>query len=245
MSQRQHIYINKSLLILRMSPVSMHPCKMDRMEGVQFPFEREWRKKKQNTSSSLLWWPAGTFWRVCAAHNPALQRQGRWFTFQKRLRACHISHLLQTNRLNDLRAQAERILPLWCRVRTVQLCPSCPASLLCPVGSIQNRPLCQTGSTLGRDDGWLPGWTQLGWSRPSTNEQPHHECTFLHERHLKPGGKESKRSLKCRFLSLICDCDLISTLHTLSLSRCLFFDTVDTLFIPLHHLLYVCGCTVI
>lgn len=55
------------LLLLKMSRAWMCPCKIDRMEGVQFPLrEREWRKKKQNTSSSLLRWPAGSLCGVCS-----------------------------------------------------------------------------------------------------------------------------------------------------------------------------------
>lgn len=37
MSQWQHFYINKTLLNLQTSRGWMHPCKMDGMDGVQFP----------------------------------------------------------------------------------------------------------------------------------------------------------------------------------------------------------------
>lgn len=78
------------------------------------------------------------------------------------------------------------MLPPECHVRIAQLYPSCPVWLLCLVGSSQRRPLCQTGNTLGRCDGWFPDLSQLEQSCPCTSELQHRECTCQHAHHLAP-----------------------------------------------------------
>lgn len=202
MSQGQHIYINKSLLILKMSRLWMHPCKMDRMEGVQFPLRERVKTEETKHPFQLAMTACRQFSEECvqqtATCKPALQHRGRWFTFQEQLTACQISHLLQgiwMNKHNPC-AWAKIILPLEYHVRSVLPCPSYRVLPLCLLGESQSRPLYQTGNTLGRDDGLFPGLSQLGQCGQSTSELPHHECTFLHEYHWGPEGTRWEKKKK-------------------------------------------------
>lgn len=118
-----------------------------------------------------------------AAWKPALQCRGRRSTLKSHIRSTGSIWACITIVLRP-----KIILPLWCRARTSRPSASCPASLPCPVGSSQSRPLCQTGNTLGRGDGRLPGSFQLGQSHQSTSELPHHGCTFLPQYPLRSKG---------------------------------------------------------